>query len=442
MSTPDPTPAAGELHTTTWQLERSTPLLVIFGVLAVIAVWVQHTIIPLTMPFWGLFDYQLDLDVYRAGAQAVLDGDNLYRTKLLGQMDFTYAPISIPFFIPFALLPAGVAHALWTIGIFLALYGVIMLGLRSLGHPATWQLRLIGICLVVISALLEPIRTTIWFGQINIFLMLLILWDLLRGEDSRLRGVGTGLAAGIKLTPMLFVVYLALTRQWKAAATLIGTFAATIAVGFAIMPRASWDYWTETLHDSNRVASPQTAGNQSVRGALANLGHTDHPNTLAWLALAGLVAVLGLGAAVLAHRYRQELLALSLVGMTSCVVSPVAWGHHWVWLLPLLLVGIHLILTLSSLAGRIVVAVATVGGFLISIAWRHHLDHPIWYVNRAVEEAYLTGMFFKGVGHWYRFFVVQPYTVILVVVSVAVIVVYAFRARRSTPLADRVGPRR
>ena len=429
--------AAARSPKTSWQLEHSTPLLVAFGVLAVIAVWVQNAIIPLTMPFWGLFDYQLDLDIYRAGAQAVLDGENLYRVKFLGQMDFTYAPISIPFFIPLALMSTGVAHVVWTVGIFVALYGVIMLGLRSLGHTTTWQLRLIAVFLVVIATLLEPIRTTIWFGQINIFLMLLILWDLLRGPDSRLRGAGAGLAAGIKLTPMLFVIYLALTKQWKAAATMLGTFGVTIAVGFAIMPRASWDYWTETLHDSNRVASPQTAGNQSVRGALANLGHTDHPSTIAWLALGGLVAALGLGAAVLAHRHSQELLALSLVGMTSCAVSPVAWGHHWVWLLPLLIVGIHLTLTLRSVVGRIVVGLATVGGFLISVAWRHHLAFPQWYVNRSVEESYLTGMFFKGVGHWYRFFTVQPYNVILVVVAVSVIVAYGYK-----PLAEAVGARR
>lgn len=424
------------------KLERSTPLLVVFGVLAALAMWAQHAIIPLTQPHWGLFDYQFDLDVYRAGAQAVLDGDDLYRVKLLGQMDFTYAPISIPFFIPMALLSTGLAHVLWSVGVLVALYGVIVLGFRSLGHRATWRLHLIAVFLVVISLLLEPIRTTIWFGQINVFLMLAILWDLLRGENSRLRGAATGLAAGIKLTPLLFAVYLVAIRQWRAAATLVGAFAATIAVGFAIMPRASWDYWTDTLFDSDRVASPQTAGNQSIRGALANLGHTDHPSTLAWLALSAVVALLGLGAAVLAHRHGSELLALSLVGMTSCAVSPVSWGHHWVWLLPLLIVAIHLVLTLPSVLGRGLVGAAMIGGFAISVAWRHHLAHPIWYVNRAVDEAYLTGMFFKGVGHWYRFFTVQPYNVILVVTAVAVIVVYGFGVGRSTPPADAVTGRR
>lgn len=423
-------------------LERSTPLLILFGVLAALAVWAQHAIIPFTQPHWGLFDYQFDLDVYRAGARAVLDGHDLYRVKLLGQMDFTYAPISIPFLIPFALMSAGVAHILWSIAVLAAVYGVILLGFRSLGHRITWRLHLISLFLMLIATLLEPVRTTIWFGQINVFLMLLILWDLLRGEQSRLRGAGAGLAAGIKLTPLLFAVYLVAIRQWRAAVTLVATFAATVAVGFAIMPQASWDYWTGTLFDSDRVASPQTAGNQSIRGALANLGHTDHPSTLAWLGLAAVVTVLGLGAAVLAQRHGGDLLALSLVGMTSCAVSPVAWGHHWVWLLPLALVAIHLAVTLPTVLGRALTAAALLGGFAFSIAWRHHLAYPIWYVNQSVDEAYLTGMFFKGVDQWYRFFTVQPYTVILVVVSVAVITVYGLRAARSTPPADAVTGRR
>lgn len=424
------------------KLERSTPLLVVFGVLAALALWAQHAIIPFTMPFWGLFDYQLDLDVYRAGAQTVLDGGELYRTKLLGQMDFTYAPISIVFFVPFALLPAGIAHVAWSVGILIALYFVIVLGFRSLGHSVTWQLRLIAVFLVAISLLLEPIRTTIWFGQINVFLMWLILWDLLRADGSRLRGAGAGLAAGIKLTPMIFAVYLVAIRQWRAAVTLVATFAATVAVGFVLLPRASLDYWTETLFDADRVASPQTAGNQSIRGALANLGRTDDPSTLAWLVLAGLLALLGLWAAVLAHRQGLELLALALVGMTSCAVSPVAWGHHWVWLLPLLIVAIHLLLTVRSRWAQVLIGVATAGGFAFSIAWRHHLAHPIWYVNRSVDEAYLTGMFFKGVGHWYRFFVVQPYNVILVVVAVTVIVVYGFGRKYTGGPTDAVTARR
>lgn len=123
------------------KLERSTPAVVGFLLAGLLAIWFQHVLIPYTEPYWGLFGNFLDLDVYRAGAQVMLDGGDLYEAKLLGQMDFTYAPISVLVFAPFAWMSAGLAHLVWTIGIFAALYLTVMLGFRSLGHDATWRLR-------------------------------------------------------------------------------------------------------------------------------------------------------------------------------------------------------------------------------------------------------------------------------------------------------------
>ncbi len=37
--------------------------------------------------------------------------------------------------------------------------------------------------------------------------MALVLWDASRGDASRLKGIGVGVAAGIKLTPAYFVLY-------------------------------------------------------------------------------------------------------------------------------------------------------------------------------------------------------------------------------------------
>ena len=424
------------------KLERSTPVLVGFVIAALLSIWLQNAIIPYTTPYWGLFDNQLDLDVYRAGAQVVLDGGSLYDAKLLGQMDFTYAPLSIVLFTPFAWMSAPVAHALWSAAIFVALYLVIVLGFRSLGHDVTWRLRGVAASLVAVSVLLEPVRSTIWFGQINVFLMLLIVADLLRPEGSRLRGVGTGIAAGIKLTPMLFAVYLGATRQWRAAIGVVGGFLASMIVGAALMPEGSVRYWTDTLFDSNRVSSPQTVGNQSIRGALANLGHTDHPSTVAWIGLSALLLAVTMTAAVLAHRRGQELLALSIVGMTSCAVSPVAWGHHWVWLVPLLIVAVHHVATRARTWVRVGIGLLAAAGFASAVAWRTHLDYPIWYANRSVEEAFLTGLFFKHGVSVLGWFAVQPYTVLLVVVALVTIVAYRPGTATATPPATVVRARR
>jgi alpha-1,2-mannosyltransferase len=420
-------------------VRKARPALVAvgFALVGILAIWVQNVVVPYSTPFWGLFDNQLDLDVYRSGAQTVLDGGSLYDAKLLGQMDYTYAPISILLFTPFAWVSFESARIIWTAGIFLALYLVIMVSFRSLGRPPTWQLRIIALSLVAVSLLLEPVRTTIWYGQINVFLLLVIVADLTRPEDSRLRGIGVGIAAGIKLTPLIFVLYLALVRQWRTLTGVIASFVATLAIGLVLLPRESWSYWTGKLFDSDRVGAPQTPGNQSIRGLLANLLHSDDPNGFAWLALALAALALGMYAAALASRHGQELLAITLVGLTSCAVSPMSWGHHWVWFVPLMVIGVHWLMTPRiGWVRHCWVAGGLVGLILVAFSWRSYLAYPIWFVNKTVPDAYLTGLFFKTGIVGLQWFTYYPYNVVFLAASIATIAVLRRRERTAPETLD------
>ncbi|MFT4201846.1 glycosyltransferase 87 family protein [Gordonia sp. (in: high G+C Gram-positive bacteria)] len=415
---------------------RARTVLTVVGavLVAVVALWLQNVIVPFSKPFWGLFDNQLDLGVYRAGAQTVLDGHDLYEAKLLSQMDYTYTPFSIFGFVPFAWMPMGVARVVWIVGILLALYLTVMISFRSLGRAVTWRLRVIAVSLVTVMMLLEPVRTTIWYGQINIFLMVVILADLLR-DDSRLRGVATGLTAGIKLTPMLFAVYLLAIRRTRAAIGVVIGFVVSVLVGFLILPGTSWDYWTSKLRDSNRVGTPLTPGNQSLRGVLANIGNTNTPSTVAWLALVVLALAFGLGAAVVAHRVGQELVALSLVGMTSCAVSPMAWGHHWVWFVPLLVFALNWTVDATrSAVSRIVVGLLALAGFLAAFSWRTYLGYPTWQFNQTRDDAYLIGLFFKhGSVKALDLFVYEPFVWIFAATVVAVLVAWGNKPPAPAP---------
>lgn len=412
-------------------------------VVAAIALLIQNAIVPFAKPFWGLFDNQLDLGVYRAGAQTVLDGHRLYDAKLLGQMDYTYTPFSIIGFVPFAWMPMAVARVVWSAGILVALYLTIMISFRSLGRTATWPLRAVAAALVAVMMLLEPVRTTIWYGQINVFLMVVILADLLRGDDARLRGAATGLTAGIKLTPMLFAVYLLIVRKTRPALGVVAGFVASVLIGFAILPSTSWEYWTSKLQDSNRVGTPQTPGNQSIRGFLANLWTTNTPSSVWWVLLAGLGLVLGMGAAIVAHRAGQELLALSVVGMTSCAISPMAWGHHWVWFVPLAVFALNWATDSSrSIASRVALGLLSAGGFAAAFSWRTYLGYATWQFNQTRDDAYLIGLFFKhGSVGWLDWFVYEPYIWIFAVTCVGILVAGASRLRSVTP-GTAVGPHR
>ncbi|KAF0968939.1 MULTISPECIES: glycosyltransferase 87 family protein [Gordonia] len=401
-----------------------------FAIVGVIALALQDVVVPWGAQFWGLLNNQIDLAVYRQGAQAVTEGASLYDVKMIGDLDYTYSPFSALLFTPLAWISFDVARWLWTAGIVVALYLVVMLSFRSLGRPVTWPLRVIAMALVAVAMLLEPVRTTIWYGQINVFLMLLILADLTRPDTSKTKGIGTGIAAGIKLTPLIFAGYYAVQRNWRAFFGVIGGFAMTVAIGFIALPRDSWAYWTGKLFQSDRVGSAQLRGNQSIRGMLANHLDTDDPSTLLWAALVVIALVAGFAVAAYAHRRGQELVAISIVGMTACVVSPMSWGHHWVWFVPIVVAGVHLALdTRRTQVERGLAAASATAVVLLAFAWPTH-------VPGLLPDAYYTGLYVKTRVTWLNWFTVSPYLWAYLGILIATVVALRFFGSRSATESD------
>ena len=95
-----------------------------------------------------------------------------------------------------------------------------------------------------IALLTWPVAYTLHLGEVNLILAALIGADVLRRHDGGWwQGIGTGLAAGIKLTPLIFVAYLAITGRVRAAMTAAGVFAVTVAAGFVWLPARSRAFW-------------------------------------------------------------------------------------------------------------------------------------------------------------------------------------------------------
>lgn len=308
---------------------------------AVLAVWATVSIVLALTTIgpradWGLFNGGVDLDVYRRGAWHVLQGLPLYdRPVDKGELFYTYTPFSAALFTPLELLPAEPdRHYLFAVNI-AVLTAVVVQCWRLLGYRV--DRRLVGVSLLVAlgCVFLEPVRTTLFFGQINLILMLLVLCDATAVGRRRLAGVGTGVAAGIKLTPLFFVAYFVVLRRWRVAATAVATFSVTVAVGWLLLPEDSRRYWGGVFLKSDRIGDELLhPSNQSLRGGLARL-LGEHPSTWLWLPLAGAVGVAGLWVAATLHRVGERLLAVTVVGLTAPVVSPFSWTHHWVWVVPL-----------------------------------------------------------------------------------------------------------
>ncbi|GAB3977920.1 glycosyltransferase 87 family protein [Plantactinospora veratri] len=287
-----------------------------------------------TGSFWG------DLATYRSGASAAASADGaLYQAIHRGTdgiaLGFTYPPFAALLFQPLVPVGVPVAVGFWTLASVLALLAAVWVTLRAAGVPAERR-ALATLAGGTVALPVFPVSGHLQAGQVGLFLMLLVLLDLTGDPRRRWSGLGVGIAAGIKLTPLIFVLYLLVTGRFRAAGTAVAGFAATVALGFAWRPDDSVRFWTEALFDTARVtADPRTILNQSLAGALARLTDSAGRGT-GWLVVAGLVAVFGMAVAAYCARAGEHLLGILACATTGVLVSPVSWHHHWVWCVPAL----------------------------------------------------------------------------------------------------------
>lgn len=334
-----------------------------------------------------------DVHVYRDGAWKIYNGHPLYTETTHRGLSYTYTPFSTLIFLPILAIPWAAVTNTWLALNICVLFACVLLCWRVLGYRLTWRLAAISVLLTATCMFLEPVRTTLYYGQINLVLMALILWDFTRPERSRLRGIGVGLAAGIKLVPLYFVAQFLVLRQWRAAVTASATFVLTILIAWAALPSDSKQYWTKTFFQSDRIAPDTQPANQSLRGAIAHLSGHQVPQWL-WLLLAVPVAIGGLLLAAALYNHGEKLLTVTLAGLTSCVVSPFSWNHHWVWFLPLFVYLVHRAETETrwwSAAGLL---------YLATGAWSYHwndtwvvvgwfLFPPSWPISQILLNCYV-----------------------------------------------------
>ena len=279
---------------------------------------------------------QTDASVYRAAGLAIRQQPaRLYALRLgVGQQPFTYTPFAALLFAPASLLP----FADWQVG--LAVLTIVLLpvvayqALGIAGRPAGMARVAAAFAIAAVSLWLEPVAMTLFFGQINLVLLALVVGDLALPDRTRGKGIGIGLAAAVKLTPLIFIAYLLLTRRVRAAVVSALTFAATIGLGFALLPHASAVYWGGQFGQLG--STPFHLLNQSLNGTILRLTHIGHHAHMYWLAAALVIALVGLGTSVLASRRGHELLGLVTCAATSLLVSPVSWSHHYVYVIPAL----------------------------------------------------------------------------------------------------------
>ena len=256
----------------------------------------------------------------------------LYSWQGSNGVTFTYSPFAAIVFAAGSLLPWTALRWAMTLASLAALAVTVWLTFGALGYPDR-RARAGATMLVCSAALLtEPVQQNLALGQINVLLMLLVALDLLLPKRHWWSGAGIGIAAGIKLIPLIFIPYLLLTRQFRRAAVAVATFAGTVIIGFVIMPHDSSKYWLHGMFlKANRIVFLGTRGNQSLRGIITRFDGSVAAANIPWLAVACAVAVLGLLAAAALYYAGHPVEGMLACALTGLLVSPLSWDHHWVW---------------------------------------------------------------------------------------------------------------
>jgi alpha-1,2-mannosyltransferase len=298
----------------------------------------------------------VDLAVYRSGGLIVRHVSPLYNPHLAAplydwagygnlHLPFTYTPFAALAFALVSFVPWGLSQHLAVAADIIALLASLWITLGGLGYRRD-KVRL-GATLLGAGAVFwtEPVLRTMYLGQVNLVLMALILWDLCQEDTENSRwwkGFGTGVAAGIKLVPLIFIPYLLVARKFRQAAMACAGFAVTVVLGFVILPSDSGKWWFDGLFvQGGRTGFTGWAGNQSLDGIITRLTGSINGAKPAWIAAAIVVGLAGVIGAGLLDRKGHPVLGLLLAALTGLLDSPISWDHHWVWIAPGAVVAGH-----------------------------------------------------------------------------------------------------
>jgi alpha-1,2-mannosyltransferase len=325
----------------------------------------------------------VDLHVYVGGAGALDHRGTLYDYVYADQtpdfpLPFTYPPFAAVVFYPLHFIPFGILSFAWQLGTIAALYGVVRVSQRLLPGPDGG--RRIAMLWTAVGIWIEPLRSNFDYGQINVLLVLGVLYAV---YSTRwwLSGLLVGLAAGVKLTPAVSGLYFVGARRWAVAAFSAVVFFGTVAVSALVVGDQTRYYFTELLGDASRVGPIGTSFNQSWRGGISRiLGHDAGygPLVLAAIAVTAVLAVLAWRAVGGAT---DRLGAIVIVQLFGLLLSPISWTHHWVWLIPLMIWLLHG--PLRDRLGARILGWGWLALTLIGVPWLLSFAQPtIWVIGR------------------------------------------------------------
>ncbi|MGZ3447277.1 MAG: glycosyltransferase family 87 protein [Myxococcaceae bacterium] len=272
----------------------------------------------------------IDFTVFRTAGARLLAGTSLYRAED-GPMPFKYAPPAAVLFAPLALLPRALGAVLWNVGAVV----MLLLGLDRLprvdpgpsGSDGSWAA----------LALAGPVGTVLFYGQVDLWLLGLVVLAAAAARTREDGGVALGLAVLTKPPAVFAVLFFLVRRRWRAV--VIGAVMVLLACALLaarVGPgtvAAEFTAWSSLVERSTVewVTGPNPQGLPTLILDVAGwLGTRPSPSAL-WLAQ--LASGLFFAALVVAVR-RDAGAAFRMTTLAVAMCSPLAWRANFVLALP------------------------------------------------------------------------------------------------------------
>jgi alpha-1,2-mannosyltransferase len=328
---------------------RHSPVPQLLRLSVILAIAAVGYFIWISLGVWA--KHGLDFSVYWYGGKILNDAGAAPSDLYAGNVDwaggpklmFTYPPFAALVFGLLARLPQTAALTLFNAAGAVVAILTAARAVRYWNAKSSWRdtFRSPGngwaAAVLVLAVLnLGPWRETLAFGQINALLMGLIAVDLLARNPRWTRGFPgsgflVGVAAGIKLTPLVFGLYYLVRKDWRGLGNMAAGFTATVVAGWLLRPAESLQFWLQMLPDTSRMGGAGYVDNLSLKGALLHFGVPEAHVTGPWLVLSLVVVAVGAGVIKAASDQGARVVAVSATALTMLLISPVSWSHHWVW---------------------------------------------------------------------------------------------------------------
>lgn len=221
-------------------------------------------------------DYKLpqhfDVYVYWYALNNWFSGNSLYDWYALPDYKmypFTYPPFGAWALSPLTWFDYDAAARLMIIAIALQTAVIVALVGRSLGLSWGSAFAIAPWAAILVQQCLEPFNQSVGFAQVNTAMMALVMIDVAAPPSWKWRGVASGLAAAIKLTPAIAVLIFLLRRQWRSAITMVATSLAVTLLSWVISPGESTRFFFDAMWDPQRAGDAYYTSNQNLKGFVA-----------------------------------------------------------------------------------------------------------------------------------------------------------------------------